>query len=59
MDDRWETGAGTASSAGDAAEHQAVRAYARLRWLADAVIDAVRRADAAARLEAALRLGGR
>ena len=56
MDDRWDTRANTASGAVDAEENRALRAYARLRWLADTVIDAVRRADATARLEAALRL---
>lgn len=55
MEDRWDTRADRASSAVDAEEHRALRAYARLRWLADTVVDAVRRADAAARLDAVLR----
>jgi hypothetical protein len=55
MDARWDTRADAGSSAVDVEEHQTLRAYARLRWLADTVVEAVRRADATARLEAALR----
>jgi hypothetical protein len=49
-------GVAESSLAADAAEREAVTAYVRLRGMVGVVVDAMRRADAAARLEAALRL---
>jgi hypothetical protein len=56
MDPLEMGGAAEAGVAVDAAEREAVTAYVRLRELAGMVVDAMRRAEAAARLEAALRL---
>ena len=46
-----------ASQRADAVEGEGVRAYMRRRRLAPLIAEALRRADAAARLEAALRHG--
>ena len=55
--DRLEVaGVAEAGIAVDAAERAAVTDYVRLRELAGVVLEAMRRAEARARLEAALRL---
>jgi hypothetical protein len=56
MDTDWSAGVEEASIAADAAEREAVTAYVRRHRLVAVVVDAVRRADSVARLEAALRL---
>ena len=49
-------GVAESSVAADDAEREAVTAYVRLRGMVGVVVDAMRRAEAVARLEAALRL---
>jgi hypothetical protein len=54
MDIREDGGVEETSLAADAAEREAVTAYVRRRSLVAMVTDAVRHADAVARLDAAL-----
>jgi hypothetical protein len=58
MNTEWNPGVEEASRAADAAEHEAVTAYVRWHRLVAVVVEAVRRAEAAARLEAALHFAG-
>jgi hypothetical protein len=58
MDTEWQAGVEEASIAADAAESEAVTAYVRRHRLVAVVVDAVRRAEAVARLELALRFAG-
>jgi hypothetical protein len=55
-DTQWAAGVEEASIAADAAEHEAVTAYVRRHPLVAVVVDAMRRAESVARLEAALRV---
>jgi hypothetical protein len=58
MDTECHSGVEEASIAADAAEREAVTVYVRRHRLVAVVLDAVRRAEAVARLEAALRFAG-